>query len=150
MNTVLFVVFPYVAVFVAVFGGIYRYYSNRFSYSALSSELLESRQLFWGSVSWHYGIVLILLAHLLAFLFPGTTATVLGTSYRLAVWELIGLSLGQPGTPEVVISVGLIGFQTQREFQLRDGLLQLAGFEQRHAIVVPSHRVGAVELDCFP
>ena len=94
MNTVLFIVFPYVAVFLAIFGGIYRYYSNRFSYSALSSELLESRKLFWGSVSWHYGIVLILLAHLLAFLFPATTAAILGTSYRLAVWELVGLSLG--------------------------------------------------------
>jgi len=94
MNTVLFIVFPYVAVFLAVFGGIYRYYSNRFSYSALSSELLESRKLFWGSVSWHYGIILILLAHLLAFLFPATTTAVLGTSYRLAVWELVGLSLG--------------------------------------------------------
>src|SRR6476469_7088291 len=94
MTTVLFVVFPYVAVFLAIFGGIYRYFSNRFSYSALSSQMLESRQLFWGSVSWHYGIVLILLAHLLAFLFPGVTAAILGTSYRLVIIEIIGLSLG--------------------------------------------------------
>jgi nitrate reductase gamma subunit len=93
MTTVLFVVFPYVAIFLAVFGGIYRYFSNRFSYSALSSQLLESRQLFWGSVSWHYGIILILLAHLLAFLFPDVSGAILGTSYRLVVLELIGLSL---------------------------------------------------------
>ena len=105
MNTVLFVVFPYVAVFLAIFGGIYRYISNRFSYSALSSELLESRQLFWGSVSWHYGIVLILLAHLFAFLFPGTTAAILGTSYRLVVFEILGLSLGLYALVGIVILI---------------------------------------------
>lgn len=105
MNTVLFVVFPYVAVFLAIFGGIYRYFANRFSYSALSSELLESRQLFWGSVSWHYGIVLILLAHLFAFLFPGTTAVILGTSYRLVVLEILGLSLGLYALVGIVILI---------------------------------------------
>ena len=105
MTTVLFVVFPYVAVFLAVFAGIYRYFSNRFSYSALSSELLESRQLFWGSVSWHYGIILILLAHLFAFLFPGVSAAILGTSTRLVVLELIGLSLALYTAVGIVILI---------------------------------------------
>ncbi|MGZ4844040.1 MAG: respiratory nitrate reductase subunit gamma [Candidatus Angelobacter sp.] len=105
MTTVLFVVFPYVAVFLAIFGGIYRYFSNRFTYSALSSQMLESRQLFWGSVSWHYGIVLILLAHLLAFLFPGVTAAILGTSYRLVLIEIIGLSLGLYALVGIVILI---------------------------------------------
>lgn len=105
MTTVLFVVFPYVAVFLAIFGGIYRYFSNRFSYSAVSSELLESRQLFWGSVSWHYGIVLILLAHLFAFLFPSVTAAILGTSYRLVVLEILGLSLALYALVGIVILI---------------------------------------------
>ncbi len=89
-----FVVLPYVAFVLAILGGLYRYFTNRFSYSSLSSELLEKRQLFWGSVPWHYGIILILLAHLLAGLFPGVAAAVLGGRLRLVALELIGMSLG--------------------------------------------------------
>ncbi len=95
MDAFLFIAFPYVAVTLAVLGGIYRYHTNRrFSYSSLSSQLLEHRKLFWGSVPWHYGIVLILLAHLLAGLFPRVAAMILGGPVRLAVLELTGMSLG--------------------------------------------------------
>jgi nitrate reductase gamma subunit len=31
--------------------------TDRFSYSSYSSQFLENRRLFWGSVLWHYGIV---------------------------------------------------------------------------------------------
>src|SRR5579863_6740013 len=55
-NIILFVVFPYVAVVLAIWGGVHRYRTNRFSYSTLSSQLLENRMLFWGSVPWHDGL----------------------------------------------------------------------------------------------
>ncbi len=93
MNMFLFVAFPYVALIFAVVGGLYRYYTNRFTYSSYSSQLIESRQLFWGSVPWHYGIILILLAHLFAGLFPKLFAFVVGGNYRLLGAELIGMSL---------------------------------------------------------
>ena len=73
-DTILFVAFPYVAVVLAIWGGVHRYRHDRFSYSTLSSQLLENRSLFWGSVPWHYGIVIVLLAHLLGFLVPGMWA----------------------------------------------------------------------------
>jgi nitrate reductase gamma subunit len=94
MNGLLFIALPYVALTLAILGGLYRYFTNRFSYTSLSSQLLENRQLFWGSVPWHYGIIPILLAHLLAGLFPGAAASLLGDPIRLAVLEVIGLSLG--------------------------------------------------------
>ncbi len=94
MRSSFFIVLPYVAFTLAILGGLYRYFTNRFSYSSLSSELLEKRQLFWGSVPWHYGIILILLAHLLGGLFPGGAAAVLGGRLRLVALELIGMSLG--------------------------------------------------------
>jgi nitrate reductase gamma subunit len=90
----LFLSFPYVALILAVAVGTYRYFDDRFSYTALSSQLLENRQLFWGSVSWHYGIVIILMAHLLAALFPDSWALLFGTPIRLYVLEVTGLSLG--------------------------------------------------------
>lgn len=93
MSTSLFVVFPYIALVLAIGGGIYRFYSRRFSYSSLSSQLLENRRLFWGSVSWHYGITLILLAHLLAALFPQAASAILGDRIRLLILEITGVSL---------------------------------------------------------
>lgn len=94
MNAVLFIVVPYVALILAILGGLYRYYTNRFTYSSLSSQLLENRKLFWGSVPWHYGIILILLAHLFAGLFPTAARYVLRDPPRLLALELAGMSLG--------------------------------------------------------
>ena len=90
----LFAVLPYLAVVVAVIGGVYRYRTNRFSYSTLSSQLLENRKLFWGSVPWHYGIVVVLFAHLIGFLIPGMWASMTSTPTALYTVELIGFSFG--------------------------------------------------------
>jgi nitrate reductase gamma subunit len=90
----LFAVLPYLAVMIAVVGGVYRYRTNRFSYSTLSSQLLENRRLFWGSVPWHYGIVVVLFAHLIGFLVPGLWASITSTPTVLYTVELIGFSFG--------------------------------------------------------
>ena len=89
----LFAILPYIAVILAVVVGLYRYLTDRFSYSSFSSQFLENRQLFWGSVSWHYGILIILLAHLLAALFPHTWATFIAAPVRLYILEVTGLAL---------------------------------------------------------
>ena len=90
MQTFLFIAFPYIALILAVGVGLYRYFSHRFTYSSVSSQLLENRHLFWGSVSWHYGITLILLAHVLPWLFPRAAAALLGELHqpRAVVQEL--------------------------------------------------------------
>jgi len=91
---ILFGAFPYVAFITAVVMGVYRYFYDRFSYSSLSSQFLENRQLFWGSIPWHYGIVIILLTHLFAILFPIVWASLVGDLVRLYVVEVTGLVLG--------------------------------------------------------
>lgn len=93
-DIVLFVAFPYVAIVLAIAGGVYRYRATRFSYSTLSSQLLENRSLFWGSVPWHYGIVVVLLAHLLGFLMPGMWASITSTPTALYTIELVGFAFG--------------------------------------------------------
>src|SRR5512139_3658202 len=93
-DLILFGIFPYVAVALAVVVGIYRYVFDRYSWSSQSSQFLENRLLFWGSVPWHYAILLILLAHLLAFLFPAGWGTLLGRPVRLYFLEVTGLALG--------------------------------------------------------
>jgi len=90
----LFATFPYLAVVLAIAGGVYRYRTDRFSYSTLSSQLLENRALFWGSVPWHYGIVVVLLAHLVGFLMPGMWASITSAPAALYTIEMVGFAFG--------------------------------------------------------
>lgn len=92
-DQLLFVAIPYAAVIIAVVMTIYRYRNNRFSYSSLSSQLLENNLLSWASVAWHYAILAILAAHVLAAVFPGAWAALLGGQFRLYVMESTGLGL---------------------------------------------------------
>ncbi|HEY7389445.1 MAG TPA: respiratory nitrate reductase subunit gamma [Bryobacteraceae bacterium] len=94
MNGFFFIGLPYLAIVLAIGVGAYRYVTNRYTYSSLSSQLLENRKLFWGSVPWHYGITLILAAHVFAAFLPGVTAWLLGASVRRFVLELTGMGLG--------------------------------------------------------
>ncbi len=90
INSLLFIVFPYLAVFVAVIGSLVRYFIDRFTYSSLSSELVEHRLLFWGAVPWHYGVIPILLIHLAGFSIPHIMSIIHSVSSRLYVAELAG------------------------------------------------------------
>jgi len=70
MNGLLFGAFPYVALTLFVVGTIYRYRVG-FKYSSLSSQFLESKKFYTGSVPFHVGIITVFLAHFVAFIFPG-------------------------------------------------------------------------------
>ena len=94
LDMILFGVFPYVAIALAISAAVYRYCSDRYSYSSLSSQFLETRVLYWGSVPWHYAILLILAAHILAFLVPGAWGRLLGSPLRLYLLEVSGMALG--------------------------------------------------------
>ena len=92
-NMLLFVVFPYVAIVVAVVGTVYRMIRRPFTVSSLSSQLLEGRRLFWGSVPFHWGIVLILAAHFLALILPAGIEVWNRVPIRLYLLEITGLAL---------------------------------------------------------
>ena len=93
MNQLLFVVFPYVAIVLAIVITVIRWRRHPFSVSALSSQLLEKRKLFWGSVSFHWGISLVLLLHLAALIVPRGFELWNGAPLRLYLLEATGLAL---------------------------------------------------------
>ncbi len=70
LNVFAFVGLPYIALFVLIVGSIVRFRTNRFSYTALSSQFLESKRLMWGSTPWHIGLGVVFAGHLIPFLFP--------------------------------------------------------------------------------
>jgi nitrate reductase gamma subunit len=90
-DTILFIVFPYLALSIAIFGFVYRYKQDRFSFSSQSSQFLSSdRLLFWGSVPWHYGITLILLVHVIAFTLATEWGRLLSSSLIIVFFEVTG------------------------------------------------------------
>jgi respiratory nitrate reductase gamma subunit len=89
----LFGVFPYAALAVAGVGVAARY-RNPATLGTRSSEFLEKRVLFWGSVPWHYAILAILAAHLFAAVAPGAWGSLLADPRRLVVLEIAGVALG--------------------------------------------------------
>jgi len=103
INLLLFGVFPYVALALAVAVGLYRYCVDRYSWSSQSSQFLEGRVLFWGSMPWHYALLAILGAHLLAFLVPSAWGRLLGVPVRLYLLEVTGLALGVGALCSVVL-----------------------------------------------
>lgn len=93
-NTLLFMIFPYITIILAVAVTAYRAFYRPFTISSLSSQLLERKKLFWGSISFHWGIVIILAGHLLAVLFPKSLLLWNSVPLRLYLLEFTGLALG--------------------------------------------------------
>lgn len=90
----LFGALPYVALAVFLIASIARYRAMPFTYSSLSSQFLENRQHFWGLVPFHYGILVVLAGHLVAFLFPREILAWNGRPVRLYVLEVSALAFG--------------------------------------------------------
>lgn len=93
-DTLLFVALPYLAIFVCVVGSIIRMRKLPMTYSSLSSQFLESKTLVWGSVPWHIGIIVILLAHVFALAFPGVWQMLMSYREVLLATEAVGIALG--------------------------------------------------------
>ena len=70
LNVLLFAAFPYVSIGLFLVVSIQRYRRDPFTFSSLSSQFLESKELFWGSVPFHLGILTLFFGHLVGFLFP--------------------------------------------------------------------------------
>ncbi|WP_419913212.1 respiratory nitrate reductase subunit gamma [Hoeflea sp.] len=70
LNTLLFTVYPYVALAVMIIGSVLRYEREPYSWRSGSSQLLRRRQLVWGSVLFHAGILFLFFGHFVGLLTP--------------------------------------------------------------------------------
>jgi nitrate reductase gamma subunit len=93
LNVFLFIVLPYVALALFLIVTPYRYFSNRLTWSAYSTQFLEQKALYWGSIPWHYGILPVLIAHLLGVIAPGPMKAILANRQTLILLESVGLGL---------------------------------------------------------
>jgi len=108
LDTFLFVAFPYVAVIVFVVGVTYRYRKKGFTVTSLSSQFLEGRALFWGTIPFHVGILVVLFGHLVAFAFPRTTLAWNSIPVRLIILEVSAFIFG------LTVLIGLVALMVRR------------------------------------
>ncbi|HEY9057272.1 MAG TPA: respiratory nitrate reductase subunit gamma [Aurantimonas sp.] len=70
MTYFIFGVLPYLALTVLVVGSIVRYERDPFTWKSSSSQLLRRKQLIWGSILFHVGILIVFFGHLIGMLTP--------------------------------------------------------------------------------
>ncbi len=94
LNNFLFIALPYIALTVFLIGTVYRYKGTKFKFSSLSSQFLEGKKLFWGSVPFHWGIMVLFFGHLIAFLLPDVILSWNSSSLRLIILEVASFIFG--------------------------------------------------------
>jgi nitrate reductase gamma subunit len=70
VNTVLWVVVPYLTIAIFVLGTVWRHRYDKFGWTTRSSQLYESTVLRWGSPLFHFGVLVVLVGHVGGLLIP--------------------------------------------------------------------------------
>lgn len=94
LNNFLTIGLPYMAIVLCVVGCIYRYRATGFKFSSLSSQFLDSEKLFFGSMLFHWSVLVVFVGHLLAFLFPAWVLGLNSNPVNQVVFELLGFTFG--------------------------------------------------------
>ncbi len=102
-NTLLFGVYPYIALAVFVIGSLIRYDRDQYSWKTSSSQIFESRQLRIGSILFHIGVLAVLAGHFVGLLTPVEIWHALGVSASFKQ----GLAMAAGGIFGLVCFVGL-------------------------------------------
>lgn len=107
-NLFFFVGLPYIAIVTFLVGTIQRYRNTGFKVSSLSSQFLEGKRLFWASVPFHFGILVVFFGHLTAFLIPAGILAWNSNPVRLLVLQITAWAFG------LSVLVGLVGLMLRR------------------------------------
>jgi len=108
LDNFLLIALPYIALAVFLIGTIYRYTNRKFQFSSLSSQFLEGRKLFYGSIPFHWGVLFIFLGHLIAFSIPRSVLAWNSQPLRLMILEITAFIFG------ISMLVGLINLFIRR------------------------------------
>jgi len=95
-NTLLFGIYPYVALSVLALGSIVRYDREPYTWRSGSSQLLRRKQLVMGSVLFHAGVLIVFFGHLVGLLTP------------IAIFDLLGIGHGFKQLMAIVVG-GIAG-----------------------------------------
>ncbi len=103
-----FSAYPYIAIAVFIVGTTYRYKETGFKVTSLSAQFLEGKRGFWGTVPFHFGILMVFLGHMAAFLFPSSVLSWNSDPMRLIAHEGLGFTFA------AALTVGLVALIIRR------------------------------------
>ena len=115
LDTLLFGIYPYVALAVLVVGSIVRYDREPYTWRSGSSQLLRRRQLIVGSVLFHVGVLIVFVGHLVGLLTPIQVFDALGISHGFK--QLMAIVVG--GVAGLAALVGASMLAHRRFFDAR-------------------------------
>lgn len=89
LNFIIFGIMPYAALTILVVGSIARYDRDQYTWKSSSSQLLRRKQLMWGSILFHVGIITIFFGHLVGLFTPVWVLDALGVPYGVKQWMAV-------------------------------------------------------------
>lgn len=111
----LFQILPYISLAVLLLGSIIRFDRDPYSWRSKSSQILRKKQLVWGSVLFHVGILIVLVGHAAGLLTPIQVFDFLGISHGFK--QIMAMTVG--GIAGAVCLTGLLMLLHRRLFDAR-------------------------------
>lgn len=117
INFIIFGILPYAALTILVVGSIARYDRDQYTWKSSSSQLLKRKQLIWGSILFHVGIITIFFGHLVGLFTPVWVLDALGVPYSLKQW--MAVIIGGPAGIAALIGASLLMHRRLTEPRIR-------------------------------
>ena len=115
LDTLVFGIYPYVALAVLVVGSVVRYDREPYTWRSGSSQVLRRRQLIVGSVLFHVGVIIVFFGHLVGLLTPIQVFEALGISHGFK--QIMAIVVG--GVAGIAALVGATLLAHRRFFDAR-------------------------------
>jgi nitrate reductase gamma subunit len=106
LDILLWGVLPYVTIVILIAGTIWRYRYDKFGWTTRSSELYESRLLRIGSPLFHFGILVVIIGHVIGLLIPASWTDAVGLSQE--AYHVQALLLGGIAGFCTLVGVGIL------------------------------------------
>lgn len=115
INNALFGIYPYIALAVFLIGSLVRFDTDQYGWRSKSSQFLRRKQLVWGSILFHVGILGILLGHGVGLLTPVFIFDAVGISHTFKQ----GLAIVAGGFFGTMCFIGIVMLLHRRLFDSR-------------------------------
>ncbi|HEV8527798.1 MAG TPA: respiratory nitrate reductase subunit gamma [Actinomycetes bacterium] len=106
LDIILWAALPYVTIAILVAGTVWRYRYDQFGWTTRSSQLYESRLLRIGSPLFHFGILVVLIGHIIGLVVPASWTEATGVSEH--AYHAQALTLGGIAGVATLVGVAIL------------------------------------------
>jgi len=103
-NFFLFQIFPYISLSILILGSILRFDRDPYTWRSKSSQILRKKQLYWGSILFHVGILIVLAGHVVGLMTPIAVFDFMHISHGFK--QILAMTVG--GIAGVFCLIGLL------------------------------------------